>query len=186
MTCGGGVGEATRGVVGASVGPETAPSGREAGGFSPSAQPVPESGLTAGHGRRLPASVRARGCRSRGTRRAWFGRHLDRHAPDGERGHGSAQRVIRGKHAVACFKVARPSMAPAACGGRSQRRGLARPPRQPPAGRCRCLRDGGTRSASRSRSSNGKRSTTPFAPGHVDFRERPGPTQLAALCRGST
>ena len=28
--------------------------------------------------------------------------------------------------------------------------------------------------------SNGKRSTTPFAPGRGDFRERPGPTQLAA------
>jgi len=31
--------------------------------------------------------------------------------------------------------------------------------------RCRCFRGGGTRSASRSRNSNGKRSTTPFAPG---------------------
>ena len=41
-------------------------------------------------------------------------------------------------------------MAPAASGGRSQSRGLARPPRQPPAGRCRCFRGRGTRSASRS------------------------------------
>jgi len=34
--------------------------------------------------------------------------------------------------------------------------------------------------------SNGESSTTPLAPGRVDFRPRPGPTQLAALCRGST
>ena len=33
---------------------------------------------------------------------------------------------------------------------------------------------------------NGESSTTPLAPGRVDFRPRPGPTQLAALCRGST
>ena len=51
--------------------------------------------------------------------------------------------------------------------------------------RCRCLRGGGTRSASLSRNSNGESSTTPLAPGRVDFRVRPGPTQLAALCRGS-
>ena len=87
---------------------------------------------------------------------------------------------------LACFTAAGPSMAPAASGGRSQSRGLARPPRQPPAGRCRCFRGGGTRSASRSRNSNRESSTTPLAPGRVDFRPRPGPTQLAALCRGST
>ncbi len=90
MTCGGGVGEATREVVGAGVGPETAPSGREAGGYSRSAQPVPDSGLAAVDARRLPAAVRARGCRSRGTRLAWFGRHLDRHAPGRDRASGSA------------------------------------------------------------------------------------------------
>jgi len=33
---------------------------------------------------------------------------------------------------------------------------------------------------------NGVSSTTPLGPGRVDFRPRPGPTQLAALCRGST
>jgi len=33
---------------------------------------------------------------------------------------------------------------------------------------------------------NGVSSTTPLAPGRVDFRPRPGPTQSAALCRGST
>jgi len=38
--------------------------------------------------------------------------------------------------------------------------------------RCRCFRGGGTRSASRSRNSNGARSTMPFAPGHVDFQYR--------------
>jgi len=36
------------------------------------------------------------------------------------------------------------------------------------------------------RNSNGVSSTTPLAPGRVDFRPRPGPTQLAALCLGST
>ena len=30
------------------------------------------------------------------------------------------------------------------------------------------------------------RDEAPLAPGRVDFRPRPGPTQLAALCRGST
>ena len=45
-------------------------------------------------------------------------------------------------------------MAPAALGGRSQSRGLARPPRQPPAGR-------GTRSARRSRNSHGENSGAP-------------------------
>jgi hypothetical protein len=53
-------------------------------------------------------------------------------------------------------------------------------------GRCRCFRGGGTRSAKRSRHSNGDKSTPPLAPGRVDFGPRPGPTQLAALCRGST
>jgi len=33
---------------------------------------------------------------------------------------------------------------------------------------------------------NGEGSTTTLTPGRVDFRPRPGPTQLAALCRGST
>ena len=33
---------------------------------------------------------------------------------------------------------------------------------------------------------NGASSTTPLAPGRVDLRPRPGPTQLAALCLGST
>jgi hypothetical protein len=47
--------------------------------------------------------------------------------------------------------------------------------------RCRCFRGGGTRSASRSRNSNGESSTTPLAPGRADLRPRPGPTQLAAL-----
>jgi non-ribosomal peptide synthetase component E (peptide arylation enzyme) len=45
---------------------------------------------------------------------------------------------------------------------------------------------GGTRSDNRSKKSHGESSTTPLAPGRVDFRPRPGPTQLAALCRGST
>jgi hypothetical protein len=36
------------------------------------------------------------------------------------------------------------------------------------------------------KNSNGESSTTPLAPGRVDFRPRPGPTQLATLCRGST
>jgi hypothetical protein len=40
--------------------------------------------------------------------------------------------------------------------------------------------------ACRSRNSNGVSSTTPLAPDRVDFREPPGPTQLAALCRDST
>jgi hypothetical protein len=39
----------------------------------------------------------------------------------------------------------------------------------------------GIRSASRSKRSNGASSMTPPAPGCVDFRFRPGPTQLAAL-----
>ncbi|GDX94543.1 hypothetical protein LBMAG47_02060 [Planctomycetia bacterium] len=34
-------------------------------------------------------------------------------------------------------------------------------------------------------SANGESSTTPLAPGRVDLRARPGPTQLAALCPGS-
>jgi hypothetical protein len=34
--------------------------------------------------------------------------------------------------------------------------------------------------------SNGESSTTPLTPGRVDLRPRPEPTQLAALCRGST
>ena len=38
--------------------------------------------------------------------------------------------------------------------------------------RCLCFRDGGTRSASRSKNSNGVSSTTPLAPGRVDFRPR--------------
>jgi hypothetical protein len=33
---------------------------------------------------------------------------------------------------------------------------------------------------------NGVSSTTPVSPGRVDFRQRPGPTQVAALCLGST
>jgi len=33
---------------------------------------------------------------------------------------------------------------------------------------------------------NGSISTTPVAPGRVDFRPRPRPTQVAALCLGST
>ncbi len=49
-----------------------------------------------------------------------------------------------------------------------------------------CFRGGGTRSASRSMNSKGESSTMPLAPGRVDFRPRPGPTQLAALCRGIT
>jgi hypothetical protein len=52
--------------------------------------------------------------------------------------------------------------------------------------RSRCFPGGGTRSASRSKKSNGESSTTPLAPGRVDFRPRPGPIQLAALCLGST
>ena len=52
--------------------------------------------------------------------------------------------------------------------------------------RYRCFRGGGTRSASRYKNSNGVNSTTPLAPGRVDFRPRPGPTQLVALCLGST
>jgi hypothetical protein len=33
---------------------------------------------------------------------------------------------------------------------------------------------------------HGESSTAPLAPGRVVFRPRPEPTQLAALCRGST
>ncbi len=56
--------------------------------------------------------------------------------------------------------------------------------------RCRCLRGGGARSASRSRNSNGENSTMPLAPGCADFRERPGPAQYGILqapvwCRGA-
>ena len=36
------------------------------------------------------------------------------------------------------------------------------------------------------RPASGESSTIPLAPGRVDFRCRPGPTQVAALCRGST
>ncbi|MEX0670609.1 MAG: hypothetical protein WD060_09155 [Pirellulales bacterium] len=46
------------------------------------------------------------------------------------------------------------------------------------------IRKPGNRNSSRN--SNGETSTPPLAPGCVDFRERPGPTQLAALCRGIT
>ncbi len=72
-------------------------------------------------------------------------------------------------------------MAPAASGGRSPSQGLARPPRQPPAGRCRCFRGGGTRSASRSKNSSGDSSTTPLAPGRVDLRpdKKPSSPRLA-------
>jgi 6-phosphogluconolactonase (cycloisomerase 2 family) len=38
------------------------------------------------------------------------------------------------------------------------------------------------RSASRSRNPDGESSTTPLAPGRVDFRPRPGPTQLGFSC----
>ena len=43
------------------------------------------------------------------------------------------------------------------------------------------FRGGGTRSASRLRNPKDTSSTTPLAPCRVDFRFRPGPTQLAAL-----
>jgi len=48
---------------------------------------------------------------------------------------------------------------------------------------CRCLRGGGTRSAKRSRNSNGENSTTPFAPGRVDLRPRPGAVSQQVLER---
>ena len=67
-----------------------------------------------------------------------------------------------------------------------RRDGLPQPVvrRNTPSYRCRCRRGGGISAASRSRNSNGVSSMTPLAPGRVDFRERPGPTQFPHLCRG--
>jgi hypothetical protein len=56
---------------------------------------------------------------------------------DRQRRDGPPELVIRRKHPVACFTATGPSMAPAALGGRSQSRGLARPPDRHPAGKWR-------------------------------------------------
>ena len=86
--------------------PATASECPRSGLFSPSAQPGSGSGLAAVEARRFAAAVRARGCRSRGTRLAWFGRHLDRHAPGRDRATAWA---ARGRVRAGAVRVARRS-----------------------------------------------------------------------------
>jgi len=106
--------------------------------------------------------------------------------PDRECRDGFPQPMIRGEHPwLASRQQGHPWPLPPRAVGAKAEVWLDRQ-RQPPAGLCRCLRGGGTRSARRSRNSYGVSSTTPLAPGRVDLRERPGPTQLAALGLGST
>ena len=134
------------------------------------------------HGRRaLERPVKGCGYRSRATRLSVPEPLRDRHASARARprrwvGREPARRVevpaARRGVSESDFTRAKPSWPSPAC---------EPPVRSEPAPgsfqggrRCLCFRGGGTRSASRSKNSNGESSTTPLAPGRMDFRPRPG------------